>query len=92
MPNVSNNAIYEHDIKVLQKFGTNGIFIHKVVISGKKLTSVEAIHANECHKDDHNWDHLWGMQIPCCIILWRKMQMKQKNALMRISIMWKLLL
>ena len=55
MPNVSNNAIYEHDIKVLQKFGTNGIFIHKVVISGKKLTSVEAIHANECHKDDLNW-------------------------------------
>ena len=41
-----------------EEFGSS----NKLKSNEKKLTYVEAIHVlNQVHKDNHNWDILWGI-------------------------------
>ena len=55
-------------------------------IMKKKLTNVEAIHVMRLTRIIIIGIIYGGSRIPYCLILWRKMKMKQKNTLMRMCV------
>ena len=61
-------------------------------ISEKKLTYSVAIHVEKVDKDNHNWDNLWGIANTLLSGIVEENEMQQKNALMSMCMIWKLIL
>ena len=70
-----------------EDIGSSKRFKGSQEINEKKLIYADVIHVEEADKDNCNWDNLWVIVKSCCLILWKIMKMKQKNALMRMCMM-----
>mgnify|MGYP000338370913 CR=1 FL=1 len=75
-----------------EEFGSSKRFKGIEEVNEKKLTYAEAIHVDEVDKDHRNWENLWGIANTLLSGICKKMKMQQKNASMRMCMMWKLML
>ena len=70
-----------------EEFGSSKRFKGIEEMNEKKLTYAEAIHVDEFYTIILIGIIYGELSIPCCQILWKKMKMKRKNALVRMCMM-----